>query len=85
MLLEKINSTDPTIKFTADWFYSSVNFLDVNFILKGGKIISDFYVKPTSTHNATHTIAKKVSLTVKICTLIKSVLILPPSIRDVTN
>ena len=40
----------PTIKFTADWSYSSVNFLDVKVIMKGGKIITDLYVKPTDTH-----------------------------------
>ena len=36
-----------TIKLTADWSYSSINFLDVKVILNDGKIITDFYVKPT--------------------------------------
>ena len=39
--LVKINSIQPAIKFTADWSYSSVNFLDVKVILKDGKIITD--------------------------------------------
>ena len=47
---EKINSIHPTIKFTADWSYSSVNFLDVKVLMKDGKIITDLYVKPTDTH-----------------------------------
>ena len=50
LFLEKINSIHPTIKFMADWFYSSVNFLDVMVIIKDGKIITDLYVKPTDTH-----------------------------------
>ena len=43
--LEKINSIHPTIKFTADWSYSSVNFLDVKVIMKDGKIITDLYLQ----------------------------------------
>ena len=50
LFLEKINTIHPTIKFTADWSYSSVNFLDVKVIMKDGKIIADLYVKPTDTH-----------------------------------
>ena len=50
LFLEKINKIHPTIKFTADWSYSSVNFLDVKVIMKDGKIITDLYVKPTDTH-----------------------------------
>ena len=50
LFLEKINSIHPTIKFTADWSYSSVNFLDVKVIMKAGEIITDLYVKPTDTH-----------------------------------
>ena len=50
LLLEKINNIHPTTKFTADWSYSSVNFLDVKVIMKDAKIITDMYVKPTDTH-----------------------------------
>ena len=80
-----------TIKLTADWSYSSINFLDVKVVLNDGKIITDFYVKPTdlidtqTLHHVTHTIAKKVSLTAKLCTLIEPVLIMPSLIRDVTD
>ena len=49
LFLEKINSIHPTIKFTADWSYSSVN-SDVKVIMKDGEIITDLYVKPTDTH-----------------------------------
>ena len=50
LFLKKINGIHPTINFTADWSYRSVNFLDVKVILKYGKIITDLYVKPTETH-----------------------------------
>ena len=50
LLLEKINSIHPAIKFTADWSYSSVNFLDVKVIMKDGKIFPDLHLKPTDTH-----------------------------------
>ena len=50
LFLERINSTHPITKFTADWSYSSVNFLDVKVTMNVGKIITDLYVKPTDTH-----------------------------------
>ena len=50
LLLERINSVRPTIKFTADWSYSFVNFLEVKVIMKYGKIVTDLYVKSTDTH-----------------------------------
>ena len=43
---EKISSINPTLKFTEDWSYNSVNFLHVKIILKDGKITTDMYVKP---------------------------------------
>ena len=49
LFLEKINSIHPAIKFSADWSYSSVNFLDIKVILKDRKIITDLYMKPTDT------------------------------------
>ena len=88
---KKINNIHPTIKFTADWSYSSVNFLDVKVIMKDGKIITDLYVKPTDTHQYLDSSSchpyhcKKVSLTAKLFALIESVLIMPSFIRDVTN
>ena len=50
LLLKKINKIHPTIKFTADWSYSSVNFLDVKVLIKDGKIITDLCVKPRDSH-----------------------------------
>ena len=50
LFLEKINKIHPTIKFTADWSCSSVNFVDVKVIMKDGKITTDLYVKPIDTH-----------------------------------
>ena len=77
LFLEKINNIHPTIKFMADWSYSSVNFLDAKVIMKDGKIITDFYVKPTDTHQYQHLDSsschsyhyKKVSLTAKLFAL----------------
>ena len=91
MLLEKINKFHPTIKFAADWSYSSVNFLDVKVIMKDGKIITDLYVKPTDTHQYLDSSSchpyhcKKVSLTAKLFALIESVLMMPFLIKDITN
>ena len=45
LFLQKINSIHRTLKFTTDWSYSSINFLDVKVILKYGKIITDFVYK----------------------------------------
>ena len=50
LFLEKINSIHPTIKFTADWSYCLVNFLNVKVKWKDGKIITNLHVKPTDTH-----------------------------------
>ena len=47
LFLEKINSIHPTIKFTADWSYCLVNFLNVKVKWKDGKIITNLHVKPT--------------------------------------
>ena len=91
LFLEKINKVHLTIKFTADWSYSSVNFLDAKVIIKDEKIIIDLYVKPTDTHQYLDSSpcrpyhCKKVSLTAKLFNLIESVLIMPFFIRDVTN
>ena len=51
LFLGEINKIHPIIKFTADWSYSSVNFRDVKFVMKDGKIITDLHVKPTDTHH----------------------------------
>ena len=40
----------PTIKFTAEWSKTSINFLDVTVSLVEGVIETDLYVKPTDSH-----------------------------------
>ena len=48
--LELLNDFHPTIKFTADYSKDRINFLDVQVIRRGNKIVTDLYVKPTDTH-----------------------------------
>ena len=53
--LEQINSMHPSIKFTAEWSYKSVLFLDVNVTIdEEGQLITDLYAKPTDTHLYLH-------------------------------
>ena len=40
----------PTIKFTAEWSKTSINFLDVTVSLIEGVIETDLFVKPTDSH-----------------------------------
>ena len=40
----------PTIKFTAEWSKTSINFLDVTIPIAKGIIETDLYVKPTDSH-----------------------------------
>ena len=40
----------PTIKFTADWSKTSMNFLDVTVSITEGIIKTDLHVKPTESH-----------------------------------
>ena len=49
-----MNGKHPTVKFTAEWSQTSVNFLDVAVSLTGGKVITDLYVKPTDSHQYLH-------------------------------
>ena len=48
--LQQINQVHSTIKFTAEWSFDSVTFLDVRAILKDGSIQTDLYSKPTDIH-----------------------------------
>ena len=48
--IDKINKVYPTIKFTAEWSKTSINFLDVTVSLIEGAIETDLYVKPTDSH-----------------------------------
>ena len=49
-LLKIHNSCHPTIKFTAEYSLDKVNFLDVEVIRSGNKLLTDLYIKPTDTH-----------------------------------
>ena len=40
----------PTIKFTAAYSKEEVNFLDLNIKFTDGELKTDFFVKPTDTH-----------------------------------
>ena len=48
--IDKINKAHPTIKFTAEWSKTSINFLDVIVSLIEGVIETDLFVKPTDSH-----------------------------------
>ena len=49
-----LNKKHPTVKFTAEWSKTQINFSDVSVSLENGKIKTDFYVKPTDTHQYLH-------------------------------
>ena len=49
-LIKHLNEKHPTIKFTAEWSQTSINFLDVTVSLIGGKVTTDLYVKPSDSH-----------------------------------
>ena len=49
-LINDINKNHPTIKFTAEWLKTSINFLDVTVSITEGIIETDLYVKPTDSH-----------------------------------
>ena len=46
----RMNSFHNTIKFTVDWSYSRVNFLDTSIVLNDGLVTTDLYSKPTDKH-----------------------------------
>ena len=48
--LKIINSCHLTIKFTAEYSLDKVNFLDVEVIRSGNKLLTDLNIKPTDTH-----------------------------------
>ena len=52
--IEHLNERHPTIKFTAEWSQTSVNFLDVTVSLVNGKVTTDLHVKPTDSHQYLH-------------------------------
>ena len=48
--MEYMNSFHDTIKFTFEWSYTQVSFLDVSVMLDNGVISTDLYSKPTDKH-----------------------------------
>ena len=48
--IDVLNKKHPTIKVTAEWSKTQINFLDVTVSLENGKIKTDLYGKPTDTH-----------------------------------
>ena len=52
--IEYLNNCHPTIKFTYETSPKSINFLDINVIRVGNRLVSDLYVKPTDTHQYLH-------------------------------
>ena len=52
--LENLNDCHPTIKFTAEHSREKINFLDVEVSVKGNKLVTDLYIKPTDTHQYLH-------------------------------
>ena len=45
-----LNNIHPTIKFTSNYSFTSIPFLDVSVSLINGKITTDLYTKPTDKH-----------------------------------
>ena len=52
--IQSLNSCHPSIKFTSEHSKQKINFLDVQVIKKGNKLITDLFVKPTDTHQYLH-------------------------------
>ena len=50
IFLEKLNNFHPSIKFTCEYSREKVNYLDVQVIVREGKLITDLYVKQTDSH-----------------------------------
>ena len=49
-----MNEKHPTIKFTAEWPQTSINFLDDSVSFRDGKITTDLYVKAKDSHQYLH-------------------------------
>ena len=52
--LEILNFYHPTIKFTANYSWEKICFLDVEVIKKGNQLVTDLYIKPTDTQQYLH-------------------------------
>ena len=49
-----LNGAHDSIKFTAEWSSERVNFLGVQVIKQGNKLVTDLFTKPTDTHQLLH-------------------------------
>ena len=49
-----LNGAHDSITFTAEWSSERVNFLDVQVIKQGNKLVTDLFTKPTDTHPLLH-------------------------------
>ena len=84
--IDVLNKKHPTIKFTAEWSKTQINFLDVTVYLENGKIKTDLYVNPIDTHQYLHVtliIVKQEFLIVKRSALMGFAQILDLLIGDV--
>ena len=53
--LDGINNFHPSKKFTAEWSYTSVTFLNTKVTVDDkGRLVTDLYVKRTNTHQYLH-------------------------------
>lgn len=50
MFANDLNKTQPTVKFTAEWSSSTINFLNVAVSIKREVIQTDLYAKPKDSH-----------------------------------
>ena len=53
-IIGHLNEKHPTIKFTAEWPQTWINFLNVTVSLIDGKVTTDLYVKPKDSHRHLH-------------------------------
>ena len=52
--IDFLNGAHESIKFTAEWSSERVNFLDLQVIKQGNKLVTDLFTKPTDTHQPLH-------------------------------
>ena len=50
IFLEKLDNFHPSVKFICEYSREKVNYLDIQVIAREGKLITDFYVKQTDSH-----------------------------------
>ena len=53
--IAELNAFHPSVKFTSEWSYNCINYLDVSVSKKeDGTLLTDLYTKPTDTHQYLH-------------------------------